>query len=84
MRGLVEKDRMEQVGRRDLSCESIGEEEVAVRHVGEVWQYRRAKADVTVFHWWATRAAGRRAMGMALLMVEGRPQSQVVTGLRKP
>lgn len=41
-----------------------------MKHEGFVLQYRRANAEVTVLHWYATRAAGRRAIGMALLMVK--------------
>ena len=67
---VVTKVRIGRGRLRDFSVDSIGDGEVVVRHDGWVLQYRRAKAEVTVFHWLATRAAGRRAMGMALLMVE--------------
>jgi hypothetical protein len=68
----VEKDRSGRGDVRDRMAESTGDEAAGVKHEGWVTQYLRAKAEVSELHWWAARAAGRRAIGMALLMAKGR------------
>jgi len=50
IRGVVEKDRMGRGALRDRMADITGEKEADVKHEGWVWQYRRARAEVTVLH----------------------------------
>lgn len=51
-----------------MSWERMGDGEERAKHDGLAACCRRAKAEVAMVHWLATREAGRRARGMALLM----------------